>query len=89
LYLAFNPTFDRALHGNDVHLGWEFSPSAKVSYDFTKKIAGGLEYYGDLGPATDLYTLNRQHHQLFPSVDLDLANVGIDSCCRLGPEPLQ
>src|SRR5579864_2513088 len=40
-YLAFNPTFDRALHGSDVHRGWEFSPNAKVSYSFTKKIAGG------------------------------------------------
>jgi hypothetical protein len=72
-YMAFNPIFGRALHGNDVHLGWQFSPSTKVSYDFSEKIAGGLEYYGDLGPATDPYPLNRQHHQFFPSVDLDLS----------------
>lgn len=72
-YVAFNPTFDRALHGNDVHRGWEFSPNAKVSYDFTKKIAGSLEYYGGLGPATEFYPLNRQHHQFFPVVDLDLS----------------
>ena len=81
-YLAFNPTFDRALHGNDVRLGWEFSPNAKFSYDFSNKIAGGLEYYSDLGPATELYTFSRQHHQFFPSVDLDLSpkwelNVGV------------
>jgi len=72
-YLAFNPTFDRALHGTDVRLGWEFSPNAKVTYDFGKKIAGGLEYYSDLGPATEPYTFNRQHHQFFPSVDLNLS----------------
>lgn len=72
-YLSFNPTFDRALHGADVHRGFEFSPNAKVSYDFTKKIAGGLEYYGSLGPATDLLPLARQHHQFFPSIDLDIS----------------
>jgi hypothetical protein len=72
-YLAFNPTFDRALLGADVHLGWEFSPNAKVTYDFSKKIAGGLEYYSDLGPATEPYTFNRQHHQFFPSVDVNLS----------------
>ncbi|MGB9074007.1 MAG: hypothetical protein WCC22_15325 [Terriglobales bacterium] len=72
-YLAFNPTFDRTLHGVDVRLGWEFSPNAKVSYDFTKKIAGGLEYYGSLGPATEFYPLGRQYHQFFPSIDLDVS----------------
>jgi len=44
--MSFNPTFDRALHGEGVKNGFEFSPNAKVSFDFTKKIAGGLEYYG-------------------------------------------
>jgi hypothetical protein len=72
-YLAFNPTFDRALHGADVRLGWEFSPNAKVSYDVTKKIAGGMEYYGSLGPATEFLPTRLQHHQFFPSVDLDLS----------------
>jgi len=72
-YLSFNPTFDRALHGADVRRGFEFSPNAKVSYDFTKKIAGGLEYYGSLGPATDFLPSAAQHHQFFPSIDLDLS----------------
>ncbi len=81
-YFAFNPTFDRALHGSDVHRGWQFSPNAKVSFDFTKKIAGGLEYYGDVGPATEFLPLARQHHQFFPSIDLDVSpkwelNVGV------------
>lgn len=72
-YGAFNPIFERALHGSDVRLGWTFSPNAKVSYAFTEKIAGGLEYYGDLGPATEFRPLGRQHHQFFPSVDVDLS----------------
>lgn len=72
-YLAFNPTFDRALHGNDVRRGWEFSPNAKVSFDFTRKVAAGLEYYGSVGPATEFVPLARQYHQFFPSLDLDLS----------------
>jgi len=31
--------------------GLVFSPNFKFSYDFTKKIAGGVEYYGSLGPS--------------------------------------
>ena len=49
--MSFNPTFDRALHGEGVKNGFQFS-YAKVSFDFTKKIAGGLEYYGSVGPVT-------------------------------------
>ena len=45
-YLSFNPTLDRSFHGASVNKGVEFSPNAKISFDFTKKIAGGLEYYG-------------------------------------------
>jgi hypothetical protein len=84
-YLSFNPTFDRSLHGANVNHGFEFSPNAKVSVDFTKKIAGGLEYYGSLGPVTDLSPVGQQHHQFFPSIDLDVSpkwelnfGVGID-----------
>jgi len=40
-YLSFNPTLDRSWHGQSVNKGVEFSPNAKVSYDFTKRIAGG------------------------------------------------
>lgn len=72
-YLSFNPTFDRALHGSDVHRGFEFSPNAKASYDITKKISAGLEYYGSLGPATEFLPLKNQHHQFFPCVDLDVS----------------
>ncbi len=72
-YLSFNPTFDRALHGSDVRRGFEFSPNAKATYDITKKVAAGLEYYGSLGPATEFLPLRNQHHQFFPCVDLDVS----------------
>jgi hypothetical protein len=72
-YLAFNPTLDRSWHGPGVRQGMTFSPNAKVSYDFTKKIAGGLEYYAAYGSLNGFDALKDQQQQFFPSIDLDLA----------------
>ena len=70
-YLSFNPTLDRSFHGPGVNKGVEFSPNAKISYDFTKKIAGGLEYYASYGPITGFDPLHEQQQQFFPSIDID------------------
>jgi len=72
-YWAFNPTFDRSWHGPSVHDGVVFSPNVKVGYDFTKKISGGIEYYGAVGPATNFVPIKLQQHQIFPVVDLNLS----------------
>jgi hypothetical protein len=84
-YLDFNPTFDRSLHGMNVGKGWEFSPNVKVSFDFTKKIAGGLEYYGALGPVSEFDPISQQSQQIFPTIDLNVSpywefnfGVGVD-----------
>jgi hypothetical protein len=84
-YLDFNPTFDRSLHGLNTGRGWEFSPNVKVSFDFTKKISGGFEYYGSLGPVSNFDPINDQSQQIFPTIDLDLSpdwefnfGVGVD-----------
>ncbi len=71
-YLAFNPAMDRSFHGPGVNQGVSFSPNAKFSYDFTKRIAGGLEYYAEWGPITGLFPFSRQEQQFFPAIDLDL-----------------
>src|SRR5689334_12539966 len=71
-YLSFNPTLDRSFHGPSVNKGVEFSPNVKVSYDFTKRIAGGLEYYASYGPLSEFDPLRDQQQQFFPSIDLDL-----------------
>lgn len=71
-YLAFNPALDRSWHGESVNKGVEFSPNAKVSFDFTKRITGGLEYYAAWGPITGFDPLHDQQQQFFPSIDLDL-----------------
>src|SRR5215471_18395646 len=72
-YLSFNPTIDKSIHGLNAAKGWEFSPNAKVSYDFSKVVSGGLEYYGALGPITGLDPLAEQQQQFFPSIDLNVA----------------
>jgi len=72
-YWSFNPTLDRAFHGPDVNQGLVFSPNFKFSYNFTPKIAGGLEYYGSLGPVTGFDPIYQQQQQIFPTVDLNLA----------------
>jgi hypothetical protein len=72
-YFAFNPTFDRSFHGLSVNDGFVFSPNVKISYDFTKKITWGIEYYGVVGPLGDAYPINEQEHQIYPAFDLNLA----------------
>ena len=72
-YWAFNPAFDKSFHGLSVHKGFQFSPNFKFSYNFTPKIAGGLEYYGALGPVTGFDPLAEQEQQIFPAIDLNLA----------------
>ena len=72
-YWSLNPTLDRAWHGPDVNQGVVFSPNFKFSYDFTPKIAGGLEYYGSVGPITGFNPVSQQQHQIFPAIDLNVA----------------
>jgi hypothetical protein len=70
-YLAFNPALDRSWHGQSVNQGVTFSPNVKFSYDFTKKIAGGLEYYASYGSLTGFDALKDQQQQFFPAIDVD------------------
>jgi hypothetical protein len=71
-YVSLNPVLDRALKGENSGKGFAFSPNAKVSYDITDRIAGGLEYYGSLGPLNHFDPPREQQHQIFPTIDLNL-----------------
>jgi hypothetical protein len=73
LYWSFNPTFDRSFHGPSVNQGLVFSPNVKVSYDVTKAVAAGIEYYGSVGPVTGFDPLRDQEQQIFPAIDLNLS----------------
>jgi hypothetical protein len=70
-YFAFNPALDRSFHGPGVNQGVTFSPAAKFSYNLTKKIAGGLEYYASYGQLGSFDTLRNQQQQFFPTIDVD------------------
>jgi hypothetical protein len=72
-YFAVNPALERTWHGPDVNLGIGFSPAAKISYDFTKEITGGFEYYADYGSITNIASLHNQQQQLFPAIDLNVS----------------
>ncbi|MDR3725745.1 MAG: hypothetical protein P4K86_01760 [Terracidiphilus sp.] len=72
-YLAVNPALERTWHGPGVKLGLDFAPAAKVSYDLTKKVTGGLEYYGDYGSLTNIASFHDQQQQFFPAIDLNLS----------------
>lgn len=74
-YLAFNPALERTLHGPDVKQGLGFSPGAKVSYDFTRQISGGLEYYADYGRIGAFDSLHDQQQQIFAVTDLNVSPV--------------
>jgi hypothetical protein len=72
-YWAVNPALERTWHGPDVNLGLGFSPAAKISYDFTRQISGGLEYYADYGSITNIASLHNQQQQIFPAIDLNVS----------------
>jgi len=70
-YMAFNPSIDKSFHGPSQSAGYEFSPNVKFSYDVTKKVAFGLEYYGAYGPLTGFDPVRDQQQQILPAVDVD------------------
>jgi hypothetical protein len=74
LYLAFNPTVDKSFAGPAENVGFIFSPNAKISYDFSKVIALGVEYYGSTGPFFHYDSLDEQDHQFYIATDLNFSN---------------
>ena len=72
-YFAVNPALEKSLHGYGAPEGWGFSPAAKISYDVTKVVTVGVEYYADLGPITHFSNYTDQQHQIFPALDLNFS----------------
>jgi hypothetical protein len=72
-YFSLNPTMDKSFHGPGAAQGLSFSPNVKVSYDFTKKVTGGVEYYAGYGDLTGFDSLHDQQQQIFPAIDLNLS----------------
>jgi hypothetical protein len=71
-YLCFDPALERSFHGLEVNKGVAFSPNVKMSYDVTKKVTVGVEYYGALGSITGFDPLRDQQQAIMPALDLNL-----------------
>ena|SRR5256885_12451392 len=71
-YLAFNPTFDKSLHGFNSKQGFVFSPNFKASIASSKSIDLGFEYYGSVGELFKFLPFEQQQHQLFAVADLNI-----------------
>jgi hypothetical protein len=71
-YWSLNPTVERALVGENVRHGFEFAPNAKVSFDVTRRVTAGFEYYGGMGRVTHWDPRAEQSHELYPAIDLNL-----------------
>jgi hypothetical protein len=74
-YFAFNPALERTLHGPDTNQGWGFAPSVKVSYDLTRVVSGGIEYYADYGRIGGFAPEHDQQQQIFVVTDLNVSPV--------------
>lgn len=73
LYLAFNPTVDKSFAGIGDNNNYIFSPNVKGSYDVSKVVALGIEYYGSTGPFFHYDPLNEQDHQFYIATDLNFS----------------
>ena len=73
---VFNPLFARALRGAGVGGGWTFEPAARAAYGDSdaKRVVPYLEWYSEMGPLPGLAPGAQQVHQIFPGVDLKLAD---------------
>lgn len=85
-YLATNLALDRSFHGQSVPLGVTFAPAGKISYDFTRVVSAGFEYYANYGQFTDPASLHNQQQQIFAVSDLNVSpNWEINFGVGLGP----
>jgi len=72
-YLALNPAFEKSVRGLNSSTGFDFGPSGKISFDVTKLVAFGVEYYSSLGPVGRFDGWENQQHQIFPAIDLNFS----------------
>ena len=72
-YVSVNPALEKAVHGANASRGFELAPNLKISYDATRTVTVGMEYYGVLGPLARFDSTRDQQHQIVPSLDLNLS----------------
>jgi hypothetical protein len=72
-YLSINPGLSVAIKGPESGSSPAFEPNGKIGWDFTPKIAAGVEYYAETGPVKHFDRLSNQHHILLPAIDLNVS----------------
>jgi hypothetical protein len=73
LYLSINPDLSLAVKGPDAGSAPGFEPNAKIGWDWSKHVSAGLEYYAETGPVKHFDPVGKQHHLLFPALDLNVS----------------
>jgi hypothetical protein len=92
-YWSVNPALEKGLNGAPENRKFEFAPNVLVTYDVTKKVNLGLEYYGGFGPLSNLQPWKAGAQQLFPAINLDFGpawefNAGVGFGLTDSAEPL-
>ncbi len=72
-YASVNPTLVRTLQGTGVANGLELSPSAKTSFDFTRIVSAGFEYYSAYGRIGRFAPPADRIQQIFAVTDLHVS----------------
>jgi len=72
-YASFNPTLGKSFAGLDSDKGYVFEPNLKTSYDLSKVVALGFEYYGSTGVAFNSPPIAQQEHALYIATDLNFS----------------
>jgi hypothetical protein len=73
LYLSLNPTLDISMKGAAAGQAPSFSPNAAVTFDVTRQVNLGLEYYGAFGPLGAFDPASQREQQIFPVINLNLS----------------
>jgi hypothetical protein len=71
LLIVGNFAFEKPFSGPDTHKGVQLDPSGEVVYQLTHWVSPAVEYYGDMGPLSDLPGVQRQQHFIVPAVNFD------------------
>jgi hypothetical protein len=72
-YISLNPSGGFTFKGPDRPNGFDFSPDFKIAYAVTPVIDLGIEDYADYGPLDHFNEIDQQQHQIFPTIDLNIA----------------
>jgi hypothetical protein len=70
LLMVGNFSFEKPFSGPG-NKGFQFDPAAEITYQLTDWVAPGVEYYGDMGPVSNIPSVQRQQHFIVPALNFD------------------